>query len=101
HADCPSCLTLRSSDLALAQMSVVAEGVVGVAAVVIGLLARLLVTRRAGRLALERARGSTVTAVTARLVVESLAVTALGVGLEVGVSQLLVGGLAGTALPLR
>ena len=85
---------------ALAQMSVVAAGVVGVAAVVIGLLARLLVTRRAGRLALERARGATVTAVTARLVVESLAVTALGVGLGVGVSQLLVEGLAGTALPL-
>ncbi len=85
---------------ALAQMSVVAAGVVGVAAVVIGLFARLLVVRRSGQIALERARGSTVLAVAGRLLAESLVVAALGLGAGIALSQLFVAGLQGTALPL-
>jgi len=89
-----------SARAALAQMSVVAAGVVGVAAVVIGLFARLLVVRRSGQIALERARGSTVGGVVGRLLAESLALTVLGLGAGIALSQLLVEGLAGTALPL-
>jgi len=85
---------------ALAQMSVVAAGVVGVAAVVIGLFTRLLVVRRSGQIALERARGSTVLAVVGRLLAESLVVTALGLGIGIALSQLFVDGLQGTTLPL-
>lgn len=90
----------RAARAAMAQMSVVAAGVVGVAAVVIGLFARLLVVRRSGQIALERARGATVLAVVGRLLAESLVVTTLGMAVGVAISQLLVEGLAGTTLPL-
>lgn len=77
---------------ALAQMSVMIAGVIGVAGVVIILLSRLLVIRRSAVLALERARGASVPAVLLRLGVEALVVAALGGALGVGAAWLLVPG---------
>ena len=77
---------------ALAQMSVMIAGVIGVGAVVVVLLSRLLVLRRGGAVALERARGASVAGVGLRLALEALVVTALGVALGVGLAQVLVPG---------
>jgi putative ABC transport system permease protein len=57
---------------ARAQLSLVVVGVVGAAAVVVLLGVRLLVARRAGTLALEHARGASVTAIIARVAVETV-----------------------------
>ena len=66
---------------ALAQMSIIIAGVVAVAAVVIALMARLLLSRREHDISLERARGASVTAITLRLLLESILVTAAGVAI--------------------
>ncbi|WP_084104944.1 FtsX-like permease family protein [Demequina sp. NBRC 110056] len=71
---------------ALAQMSVIVSGVVAVAAVVIMLMTRLLLSRRERDIALERARGASVASVALRAGLESLAVTVVGVALGFGAS---------------
>ena len=73
---------------ALAQMSLMMAGVLGIAAVVIILLARLLLGQRAAAIALERARGASVASIGVRGVMESSIVTA--VGTIVGVSSALL-----------
>lgn len=85
---------------ALAQMSVMISGVVGVAGVVLVLLSRLLVVRRSGVLHLERARGASVAAVGLRLLAESAVVTALGVAAGLGAAALLVPGRVDDVGPL-
>jgi putative ABC transport system permease protein len=70
---------------ALAQMSLVVASLLGVAIAVLILVSRLVVLRRGPELALERARGSSLSSIVARVLVESLAVTVIagvsGVGL--------------------
>lgn len=77
----------RLSRAALAQMSVMMSGVIGIAAVVLVLLSRLLVAQRAGAIALERARGVSVLSLGLRALLESAIVTAVGtaVGLVVAI----------------
>ncbi|WP_199423619.1 FtsX-like permease family protein [Actinotalea solisilvae] len=85
---------------ALAQMSVMISGVVGVAGVVLVLLARLLVVRRGAVLHLERARGASAPAVGLRVLVESLVVTAAGVATGLLAAALLVPGPLDDVTPL-
>lgn len=85
---------------ALAQMSVMIAGVIGVGAVVVILLSRLLVARRSGAIALERARGASVPAVGLRLAAESLVVTALGAAAGWVAAALGVPGPTDDVLPL-
>ncbi len=77
---------------ALAQMSVMMSGVIGIAAVVLVLLSRLLVAQRAGAIALERARGASVLSIGVRALMESAIVTAVGTA---------VGGLSAIVAPIR
>ena len=79
---------------ALAQMSVMIAGVIGVAAVIIALMARLLLSRRANDIALERARGATVASIALRLGIESLLFTIAGVVVGSLAATALVGGVA-------
>jgi len=72
----------RLARAALAQMSVMMSGVIGIAAVVLVLLSRLLVAQRAAAIALERARGVSVVSLGLRALFESAIVT--GVGVAVG-----------------
>jgi putative ABC transport system permease protein len=62
---------------ALAQMSLVLASLLGVAIAVLILVSRLVVVRRGRELALERARGSSLPSIVARMLVESLAVTVI------------------------
>jgi putative ABC transport system permease protein len=64
---------------ALAQMSVMMAGVIGVAAVVLVLLSRLLVAQRAPVIALESARGASARSLGLRALIESAVVTAVGI----------------------
>lgn len=66
---------------ALAQMSVLTAGVVAAAAAVIALMARLVVSAREGDIALERARGASVSTTVIALLIEHAVVTAAGVAL--------------------
>jgi putative ABC transport system permease protein len=70
---------------ALSQMSLVLASLLGAAIAVLILVSRLVVIRRGRELALERARGASLSSIVARMLVESLAVTVvagvLGVGL--------------------
>lgn len=84
---------------ALAQMSVVIAGVVGVAAVVMVLLSRLLVARRSAVIALERARGASVPAVALRLAAESVPLAVLGVLVGVVLAERAVPGTLLDPLP--
>jgi putative ABC transport system permease protein len=77
---------------ALAQMSVMMSALIGIAAVVLVLLSRLLVTQRAAAIALERARGASVVTITARALLESAVVTAIGTA---------IGGLVALLSPAR
>ena len=65
---------------AIAQMSIMIAGVLGVCLVVVLQLSRLLVLRRASEFALERARGASVASVGVRGVLESILVAVVGVG---------------------
>lgn len=78
---------------ALAQMSIMVAGAIGVAAVVVALMARLLVGRREHDLALERARGASVASIAVRLALESAAFTTVGVVIGYVGAQALVGPL--------
>ena len=77
---------------ALAQMSVVIAGVLGVAAAVVILLSRLLVLRRVGEVALERARGASLASIGARALAESVAASLVGGAVGIGVGWLLIPG---------
>lgn len=72
---------------ALAQMSLMMAGVLGIAAVSLILLSRLLVGQRAAAIALERARGASVLSIGLRALLESIVVTIAGsiVGIVVAV----------------
>lgn len=69
---------------ALAQMSVLIAGVVAAAAGVIALMARLVVSARRTDIALERARGASVTTTAVTLLLEHAVVTVAGVALGYG-----------------
>jgi putative ABC transport system permease protein len=84
---------------AVAQMSVVTAGVTGVAAVVMILMSRLLVVRRGAVIALERARGASIIAVTVRLLAESVPVAVVGGVLGVAAGSWLMPGALGYPLP--
>lgn len=73
----------RQTRAAVAQMSLMVAGVLGVAATAMLLLSRLLVLRRAGDLALERARGASLASIATRATVESLVTTVIGGALGV------------------
>ena len=73
---------------ALAQMSLMMAGVLGVAAVALILLSRLLVLQRAAAVALERARGASILSIGLRSGLESLAVTAAGSAVGLGIAAL-------------
>lgn len=89
---------LEAVPAARAQMSVPVAGVVGVAALVLVLVSRLLVRRRAGAIGLERARGASVPSVVLRLGAEAVVVVALGVAAGVlAADRLAPGGPAWTA----
>ena len=77
---------------ALAQMSVMVAGVLGVAAAVIILLSRLLVLRRSGEVALERARGSSLLAIAARVFLESLIASIVAAVIGLGVAAVVIPG---------
>ena len=77
---------------ALAQMSVMMSALIGIAAVVLVLLSRLLVAQRAAAIALERARGASVMAITNRALLESGIVTLVGTA---------IGGLVSLVSPAR
>lgn len=83
---------LLAARAASAQMSVPVTGVVGVAATVLLLASRLLVSRRHGQVDLERARGSSVAAVLWRAGLESVGVTAVGVGAGLALAHLVLDG---------
>ncbi len=85
---------------ALAQMSVVIAGVVGVAAVVMVLLSRLLVIRRSAVVALERARGASVPAIALRLAAESVPIAALGGAAGIAAAAWVVPGALNDLLPV-
>ena len=63
---------------AVAQMSVMFAGMLGVACIVVVLLSRLIVSRRSAELVLERARGASLVAIAVRDALESVVVAALG-----------------------
>lgn len=84
---------------ALAQMSVMIAGVVGVAAVTIALMARLLLGRRRNDISLERARGASVPSIALRLGIESLVFTVVGLALGSVIARLLVGEVPLTSGP--
>ena len=77
---------------ALAQMSVMMSGAIGIAGVVLVLLSRLLVAQRAPAIALERARGASVLSIGVRAIIESAVVTAVGT---------VIGGLVALVSPVR
>lgn len=85
---------------ALAQMSLMMAGVLGIAAVVLVLLARLLLNQRAAAIALERARGASVLSIGLRSLLESLVVTAVGCAVGIGAAILLAPGGLRDPLPV-
>ena len=110
NAQTPPTVTITMSDAvpafagraraALAQMSVVIAGVIGVTAAVIALIARLLVRRRSAALALERARGASIMAIAGRLLVESIIIAAVGCALGTALAIRLTGSWGGVVVPL-
>lgn len=81
---------LPKARAAVAQMSVVVAGVIGVAATVIVLLSRLVLLRRMPDLALERARGASVAAIAIRAGIESLVLSVIAVAAGLGIVAVVV-----------
>jgi putative ABC transport system permease protein len=77
---------------AVAQASVVAAGVLGVVAVVLLLVSRMLVARREAELALERARGASLVAIAARAFVETLVAGVIGAAIGLAFVALTIPG---------
>jgi len=99
---------------AVAQMTLMIAGLFGAVAAVMLLVGGLLVGRRSGDLALERARGSSLAAVAVRGLAESVLLAAVGIGLGLAVAAFVAPGaitdpvpfavvcvIAVLALPLR
>jgi putative ABC transport system permease protein len=70
---------------AVAQLSLIIAGLLGVAAIVLVLTSRLLVLRRRSEMILERARGSSTLATVVRTVPQAVVTTALAVSVAVAV----------------
>jgi putative ABC transport system permease protein len=85
---------------AVAQMSLMIAGVYGVLAAVLLVLSRLIVLRRAGELALERARGASIASIAARSLVESVVIAVVGGAVGFGLSALAVPGRVLDEVPL-
>jgi putative ABC transport system permease protein len=85
---------------ALAQMSVMLAGVLGIAGTALLLLTRLLVLRRQREYALERARGSSVISTGFRAALESVIVAAIGVTLGCLVALVFIGQVEWDPLPI-
>jgi putative ABC transport system permease protein len=80
---------------AVAQISLAVAGLLGVAIAVLVLLSRLLIGRRAGELALERARGASIGSMALRSLIESFIVTVVGVGFGLALAtELVTSGIA-------
>ncbi|WP_022886184.1 ABC transporter permease [Glaciibacter superstes] len=78
---------------AIAQMSLMIAGVLGVAVTVIVLLSRLLVLRRTGDVSLERARGASLVSIGMRTLVESILVSLVGGGIGVTAAAVFIPGM--------
>jgi putative ABC transport system permease protein len=85
---------------AVAQMSLMVAGVFGIAGAVLLVLSRLIVTRRAGELALERARGASIASVVARSLVETVVLAVVGVAIGVALATIWMPGPVLDAVPL-
>jgi putative ABC transport system permease protein len=77
----------------IAQISILAAGVLGVAAAVLLLVSRMLVLRREADLALERARGASLGSIFARALLETIITAAIGALVGVAIIQLVYPGL--------
>lgn len=90
----------RQSRAALAQMSLMMAGVLGIAAVALVLLSRLLLQQRTATIALERARGASVLSIGLRSILESLVVTAAGATVGIVAALLVMPGGLRDILPI-
>jgi putative ABC transport system permease protein len=88
------------SRASLAQMLMMVAGLLGVAAAVLLLVARLLALRRAGEVALERARGATLASIALRALIESLATGLVGAALGAVVGLMLQPGPIVSMVPV-
>jgi putative ABC transport system permease protein len=77
---------------ATSQISVVLVGILGVSLAVLILLSRLLVSRRAGEIDLQRSRGAAASAIVARFIVESVLACAVAVALGLAVAAIVAPG---------
>lgn len=75
---------------AIAQMSLMIAGVLGVAAIVVLMISRTFVVRRAGELALERARGASLPSIALRATAESLVAAVAAGAIGIGFASLLI-----------
>ena len=85
---------------AVAQMSVLIAGVLGVAGAVIVLLSRLLVLRRTPELELERARGASLASIIVRTSLESIGVAGVGGVLGAAAVSLVLGDALADRVPV-
>ncbi|MEP6844192.1 MAG: FtsX-like permease family protein [Pseudolysinimonas sp.] len=85
---------------AIAQMSLMIAGLLGVAGTVVLLLSRLMVLRRSPELALERARGASVASIAIRAFEESLLISLVGGAIGVGILSLFLPDALRDPLPL-
>ena len=85
---------------AVAQMSVLIAGVLGVAGAVIVLLSRLIVLRRTPELELERARGASLAAIIVRALLESITISAIGCVLGLASVSVLLGDAFADGVPV-
>ncbi|HEX4444342.1 MAG TPA: FtsX-like permease family protein [Galbitalea sp.] len=77
---------------AIAQISIMVAGVLGVAAAVLLLISRMLVLRREADLSLERARGASLGAIFARSLTETIVAEVIGTAVGLALIQLLYPG---------
>lgn len=102
HTDLPAALSdyPRQSRAALAQMSLMMAGVLGIAAVALVLLSRILLAQRTAAIALERARGASVVSIGLRSLLESFVVTAVGAAIGLVVALVVLPGGLRDPLPI-
>jgi putative ABC transport system permease protein len=84
---------------AIAQMSLMIAGVLGAAVTVVLMISRMLVLRRAGELALERARGASLSSIALRATLESLVAAVAAGSIGIGIALLLLPDAAREPLP--
>ena len=85
---------------AVAQMSLMIAGIYGIAAAVLLVLSRLIVLRREGEIALERARGASIGSIAARSLAESSTLAVVGGALGFGLAAIVEPGPVLDAEPL-